>query len=119
MKKSDPAFAGFGEAYFTWVEAGAIKAWKMHLKMKLNLVVPVGEVLFVFYDSENKTFINQRIVESNYKRIAVPPNIWFGFQGLSTCPSLILNLANHEHDPAEMKRRPLNEINYHWDKEPT
>ena len=25
------SYKGFGEAYFSWVEPGAIKAWKQHL----------------------------------------------------------------------------------------
>ena len=28
LKKSDNGFNGFGEVYFSWVEQGAIKAWK-------------------------------------------------------------------------------------------
>ena len=28
IKKSDIGFNGFGEVYFSWVDQGAIKAWK-------------------------------------------------------------------------------------------
>ena len=51
MKKSDPGYVDFGEAYFSLVEFGTIKAWKRHLQMTLNLVVPIGEVQFVLMDS--------------------------------------------------------------------
>ena len=51
MKKSDTGYVDFGEAYFSLVEFGAIKAWKRHLQMTLNLVVPIGEVQFVLMDS--------------------------------------------------------------------
>ena len=50
MKESSTGYAGFGEAYFSQVDKGAIKAWKRHKKMTLNLVVPVGEIRFVFFD---------------------------------------------------------------------
>ena len=48
MKKTDAGYTGFGEAYFSWVSAGAIKAWKRHTQMTMNVVVPVGQVRFVF-----------------------------------------------------------------------
>ena len=44
LKASEPAFQGFGEAYFTAVGRGQVKAWKRHRRMVSNLVVPVGEV---------------------------------------------------------------------------
>ena len=50
IKNGDLGYAGFGEAYFSIVELGTIKAWKRHLRMTLNLVVPVGQVIFVFVD---------------------------------------------------------------------
>ena len=49
IKKSDIGFNGFGEVYFSWVDQGAIKAWKCHQRMTLNLVVPLGEVRMVFH----------------------------------------------------------------------
>ena len=54
LKSSESSYDGFGEAYFSWLEPGAIKAWKKHLQMTMNLVVPIGKVRFVFYDFENE-----------------------------------------------------------------
>ena len=31
MKSNDPGYSGFGEAYFSTVDLGAIKAWKRML----------------------------------------------------------------------------------------
>ena len=50
MKESSVGYVGFGEVYFSQVNKGAIKAWKRHKKMTLNLVVPVGEIRFVLFD---------------------------------------------------------------------
>jgi dTDP-4-dehydrorhamnose 3,5-epimerase len=46
LKSSEKDFKGFGESYFSTVNNGAIKAWKRHKKMTLNLTVPVGIVRF-------------------------------------------------------------------------
>ena len=52
MKSSDEGFCGFGEAYFSVVSHNAIKAWKRHHEMTLNLVVPVGKIRFVLFESK-------------------------------------------------------------------
>jgi dTDP-4-dehydrorhamnose 3,5-epimerase len=114
MKSLDAGFKGFGEAYFTWINTGAVKAWKKHTRMTMNIVVPVGMVRFVFYADERKEFRVEDVGESRYMRLTVPPGIWFGFQGLSAPQNLLLNLANIEHDPDEVSRRDKNSIDYNW-----
>ena len=86
IKMSDPSFVGFGEAYFSWVNPGIIKAWKLHRQMTLNLVVPVGEVRFVFHELNSGNFREELIGEMRYLRLTVPPRVWFGFQGCASAP---------------------------------
>ena len=114
LKKGELKNWSFGEAYFSWVEPGAIKAWKQHLKMKMNLVVPIGEVRFVFCELANTYFREEFIGAESYARLTVPPRIWFGFQGMSEKPSLVLNLANLPHDPAEIERKSIDDIEFNW-----
>ena len=114
MKKSDPGYVDFGEAYFSLVEFGAIKAWKRHLQMTLNLVVPIGEVQFVLIDSVG-LIREERIGEGHYARLTIPPGIWFGFQGVSKKIALLLNIADIEHSPDEVERKELDEVKYDWE----
>ena len=117
LKKSDKGFNGFGEVYFSWVEQGSIKAWKCHQLMTLNLVVPIGEVSFVFHlTNQSNKFRIERIGLERYARLTVPPGIWFGFQGSATGNSLIMNVADKEHDPNELKRISKSAFAYEWDK---
>ncbi len=117
MKQTDAGYAGFGEAYFSWVSAGAVKAWKRHTRMTMNLVVPLGQVRFVFRllgaDGADE-FRVEEIGVDRYARITVPPGIWFGFQGLNTAQSLVLNIASIPHDRNEVERLALSDINYAW-----
>ena len=88
MKASDEGFSGFGEVYFSTVEFGAIKGWRRHSKMTMNIVAPVGKVHLVFFDDRKKSpsfnQFQQVIISSfeNYSRITVPPLIWMSFKGL-------------------------------------
>ena len=113
MKCSDPGYVDFGEAYFSIIEAGAIKAWKRHLRMTLNFIVPLGQVLFAFLDEDG--LIREEIVGDNrYVRLTVPPGIWFGFKGLFPPHSMLLNVADIPHDPTEIERKNLHQIKYNW-----
>jgi len=114
LKCTDSGFRGFGEAYFSMVQAGAVKAWKLHQRMTLNLVVPVGEVRFVFLAEDGKAQRKETIGATNYARLTVPPGIWFGFQGLAAPFSLILNVADIPHDPGEAMGKPLEAFGYDW-----
>ena len=117
MKQSDTGYTGFGEAYFSWVSAGAIKAWKRHTQMTMNVVVPLGQVRFVFRCLNSDGIEEFRVEEigvDRFVRITVPPNIWFGFQGLQTPHNLLLNIANIPHDPDESEHLALTDINYDW-----
>lgn len=117
MKKSDPGFLNFSEAYFSTVNYREIKSWKKHLKMTLNLVVPVGEIRFVFFDDRKGSITRNKFFEislsiNNYFRLTVPPDVWMAFQGIGKSTNLLLNIANLEHDPSEIERRDLNDIHY-------
>jgi dTDP-4-dehydrorhamnose 3,5-epimerase len=114
LRCADPGFSGFGEAYFSLVNVGAIKAWKMHQRMTLNLVVPAGEVRFVFLAPDGGAHREQVLGNSHYARLTVPPMVWFGFQGMAAPSSLVLNIADIPHDPLEVLRKPLEAFDYQW-----
>ena len=113
IKKSDNGFAGFGEAYFSFVNKGDIKGWKKHTKMTLNLIVPVGEIEFVVYDENSKEFFSVMLSQKNYQRLSVAPGLWMAFMGLDE-NNLLLNLASIEHDPSEALTCDINEIKYEF-----
>ena len=114
IKQSDRGYLGFGEAYFSWVAGGSIKAWKRHTKMTMNVIVPVGLVRFVFRLEGCDKFRIEEIGDARYARITVPPGFWFGFQGLSSPSNLVLNLADIPHDPNEVERMKFSDVNYEW-----
>lgn len=117
MKSHDPGFSGFGEAYFSVVSYNAIKAWKRHHEMTLNLVVPVGKIRFVLFDdrkASNTQFQEVIISKDNYCRLTVPPMVWIGFQGLSDNGSMLLNIADIEHNPHEVDKKNIEQIEFNW-----
>ncbi len=111
LRKNDLGFTDFGEVYFSKINFNKIKAWKKHKKMTLNLVVPFGNVRFILYEDKgiSRSF---NLGEDNYKRLTIPPGIWFGFQGKSKPYSLITSISDFIHDPAEVERKPLSDFKF-------
>lgn len=126
IKASAPGFAGFGEAYFTTVETGAVKGWKRHREMTMNLVVPTGAVEFVLFDGEPgeqggtfRSIILSPASDESYQRLTVPPGLWVAFAGRGGQdggPNLVLNFASIEHRPDEADNRPLEDFAWNWDR---
>lgn len=120
MKNGEPGYAGFGESYFSTIEKGAIKAWKRHRQMTLNLVVPIGAIHFTIYDdrphSRSKGHLwGITLSREHYFRLTVPPMLWLGFKGVGERDSILLNIANITHDPAEVDKKDISQIQCKWD----
>lgn len=119
MRASSPGFTGFGEAYFSSVVFKAVKAWKRHRQMTLNLVVPHGMVRFVIIDDRSKSpsfnsYQEVLLSPNSYARLTVPPMLWVGFEGLSKGYSLVMNIANLEHDSKEADLLPEDAFQFEW-----
>jgi dTDP-4-dehydrorhamnose 3,5-epimerase len=112
LKTMDDSFQGFGEAYFSTVNANTTKGWKKHRQMLMNIVVPLGVVKFYLFDGreESNTYKMTQEVELsviNYQRLTVPPGIWMAFRGIADGPNMLLNIASIPHDPSEAENLPL------------
>ena len=113
IKRNDSGYVDFGEAYFSLIDLGAIKGWKRHLRMTLNFVVPIGAIQFVFID-EAGNIRKELVSPTRYVRLTIPPCIWFGFKGLATPKSLLMNVADIPHDPDEIERKGLDDFLFDW-----
>ena len=117
IKNNSIGYKNFGEAYFSTVKSGFIKGWKRHKLMTMNLLVPVGEVRFILFDeNENNEikFQEFKLSQKNYCRLTLPPLFWYGFQGIASIDSLVLNVADIIHDPNEIETRDLDTVDFNW-----
>ena len=112
LKQPEESFQGFGEAYFSTVNNGAVKGWKKHQRMILNLVVPLGTIRFVLYDGRPgsksfQCFQELTLSRENYQRLTVPSGVWMAFQGIGEGENMLLNIASIPHDPNEADNLPV------------
>jgi dTDP-4-dehydrorhamnose 3,5-epimerase len=119
LKRSETSYEGFGEVYFSFINKGETKGWKMHKTMTLNLVVPIGAIKFVIFDTRENSLTRGSVAEIvlspvNYQRLTVAPGLWVAFQGIGNDSNVLLNLANIEHDPNESVNLEIGELPYDW-----
>lgn len=116
------AGAQFGEIYFSQVDTGAVKAWKLHKRQNQLFAVPMGKIRIVLYDGRScSPSCGQKAVlelgrPDAYFLLSIPACIWYGFAGISAGPALICNYASVAHDPEEAERLPPDSplIPYSW-----
>ena len=123
MRCDKPPFEQFGEVYFSTIYPDVVKAWHSHKTMTLNYVCVVGVVLIVLCDKRPASKTHEEIgvytladYGLNYRLLTVPPGVWNGFRvpfGWVE-PSTISNCATHPHDPDEIERYPLEDVEYTW-----
>ena len=123
LRADSPLFTKFGEIYFSIVNPGVVKAWKKHYKMTQYFAVPVGKIRLVIFDDrkESSTYKNVEVFEigeEHYCLIKIPPSLWYGFQGDSKIPALIVNCTDIPHDPEESERLDVfdKKIPYNWNQ---
>ena len=115
-------FEAFGECYFSEILPKKIKAWKKHKLQTQNISVPVGEIILVIFDprKESKTYNNIIVCKlgrpNNYKRVKIPPGVWYGFKCVSTTKALLVNCADIPHNKNESVVLEYNDniIPYNW-----
>ena len=109
IKQTSQGFTGFGEAYFSLVDAGSVREWKRHTRMTLNLVVPVGRIAFLLArrDGERWSDFHYAVLgPASYSRLTVSPHWYMTFVGLGPAQSILMNVADLAHDPEEAERLP-------------
>ena len=100
------------EVYFSTIKINQIRGWKMHKKMTVNLMVPIGKVKvhLIKESTLDKAYerSEETLSQNPYFRLTISPGIWFAFEGLSESESLICNIADSPHDLDEICRKDFN-----------
>lgn len=114
VRRDDPDFRGFGEVYFSAIDAGAIKAWRRHSRASLVVTVVHGEVLFVLRDSD--VAVSYVLKAECPERLTIVSGTWFGFAGLSQETSIVCSFSDMLHDPDEVERAPSETFPCDWNR---
>jgi dTDP-4-dehydrorhamnose 3,5-epimerase len=122
LRADAPEFVRFGECYFSEIEPGAVKAWKCHREQTQNLAAPVGRVLLAIYDDRAGSATRGSLVTLElgrpdaYRRVSIPPGLWYGFAALGSTRALLANCPDLPHTPGESDVKPPDDptIPFSW-----
>ena len=121
LRVSDEEFVKFGEIYFSYTYAGAIKAWHRHKEMTLTYAAVYGKIKLVLYDDRDKSPTNGKLEEiflsdEEYFTVTIPPLIWNGFKSIENKPAIIANCSDVPHSEEEIERKKFDDpsIPYDW-----
>jgi dTDP-4-dehydrorhamnose 3,5-epimerase len=123
LRNDDPHFRAFGEIYFSGVQHGRVKGWYRHREKTLNYAVPVGMVRVVIFDDRAASATHGQLAEfllgeqpDQYALLTIPPQVWYGMQGLAPGTSIVANCADMPNDPGESDRKPPDspDVPYAW-----
>lgn len=122
LNNSDEGYRGFGEAYFSLINPGIVKGWKLHKNRHQNFCVPFGEIKLVVFDDRTNS-VTRGVIEEivlndsdNYFLLSMPSGLWYSFKGIAEKTSLLANIIDHPHDNSESENLPLLNkiIPYSW-----
>ena len=123
LRTDAPHFKKFGEVYFSGVNVGVTKGWKVHTRAEGNLAVPHGRVRCVLYDSREESttygeFMDVVLGSSDdaYRLLTVPAGVALAWRNVGTDTAIVANCATEPHTPDEGKTLPLDTYAYEWDK---
>lgn len=120
LKCTDEGYCGFGEVYFSEVDHGAVKGWKRHNRMTLNIVVVSGSIGFVVYDDREDSPTCGQFMDfvlspdGDYMRLTLAPGLWMAFYGVGEGSNKLMDIIPEPHHPAEADRKELSDIKYEF-----
>ena len=113
ISNASPVFSTFGEVYFSVVNPGVTKGWKLHSKSISNLTVIRGAVTFVLHDKRKDSPTcgeSQSIIlndNDRYQLLTIPPGIAYAWRNDSLEASIIANTASENWYEGESQNLPL------------
>jgi dTDP-4-dehydrorhamnose 3,5-epimerase len=125
LRRDDPFFEKFGQAYLTSAYPGVVKAWHYHKIQVDHFCVVKGMMKVVLYDSregsKTKGLINEFIMgEHNPILVRVPAGVYHGFKCISENEAFVVNLPTETYkydEPDEYRIHPHeNDIPYDWSR---
>jgi len=115
LSSKSASYCQFGELYFSELDQGIFRGWKLHTKSDSFLFVIRGEASIHIVSSETTCeTINLTEVLTSQCALWLPHGITFGFKSVGTESLIIANFASEEYSSNEVERPELNFHTCDW-----
>lgn len=124
LRRDDPMFKSFGQAYISATYPGVVKAWHYHEKQVDLFACVAGMVKLVLHDTREGSpthgVTNEFVIgDRNPMLVLVPNHVYHGWKCLGTVPALVLNVPTEPYDhesPDEFRLEPHGSLPYDWSR---
>jgi dTDP-4-dehydrorhamnose 3,5-epimerase len=125
LRRDDPLFKQFGQAYVTAAYPGVVKAWHYHRLQTDHFCVLSGMAKVVLYDARKESpthgEINEFCIGEQLRRlIVIPPFVYHGYKNIGDGLCLLLNLPTETYnyaEPDELRADPHDgSVPYDWNR---
>ncbi|HBC45947.1 MAG TPA: dTDP-4-dehydrorhamnose 3,5-epimerase [candidate division Zixibacteria bacterium] len=125
LRRDDPIFKRFGQAYLTSAYPGVVKAWHYHKIQTDYFSCLHGAARLVLYDPREGSSTRGNILEfllgpENLLLVTIPPEVYHGFQCISETEALMLNIPTEPYNQERPDEYRIDEsskdIPYTWPK---
>ena len=121
LRVSDEIFRDeFGQISFSISNYGVTKAWHLHKKQTDWMIVLIGDVKLVLFDTRDNSVTKGNLIEIlmgetfGKQVVRVPPGVAHGYKVLNG-PMHMLYIMNYEYDPSDELRLPHDDISIGYD----
>lgn len=123
LRRDDPLFQQFGQAYITAAYPGVVKAWHYHRVQTDYFCVLSGMAKVVLFDaragSPTAGEINEFFLgEQKRQLLVIPPFVYHGYKNIGDTLCLLLNLPTETYNyaqPDELRADPHGDaVPYDW-----
>ncbi len=123
LRRDDPFYTEFGQAYVTTARPGIVKAWHYHKVQDDNIALLAGKIRFGLFDAREDSrtrgeSMDLVVEEEAPVLIHIPKGVYHGFKCVGVAEAMVMNVPtepyNHE-SPDEFRVDPFdNDIPFDW-----
>jgi dTDP-4-dehydrorhamnose 3,5-epimerase len=123
LRKDDPFYGKFGQAYVTTARPGVVKAWHYHMLQDDNIALLVGKIRFGLFDAreDSRTHGESMDLLADEKEpvlIHIPRGVYHGFKCVGDVEAMVMNVPTEPYNhnsPDELRVDPFeNDIPFDW-----
>lgn len=114
LREGRAPFEHFGEAYFSTVNPGVTKGWKLHRRSTSNMAVVSGAMRFWLRDEREGSatkgqtdIVDLAPVEGQYHLLTIPPGVVYAWKSTGDIVAIACNGASLAWEPDESVNLPL------------
>ena len=124
LRKDDPIFSQFGQAYISMNYPGIVRAWHYHRKQDDYFVCVKGMIKVALFDMREGSPTRGEVAEyylgdDNNIVLRIPVGVAHGYKTVGPEPSLLINFPTETYEGQEPDEFRLpwdtDQIPYNWD----